>query len=43
MIQNSDDLRVRRTKKLLREAFIALIQEHNFGPSRWERLLNAQW
>jgi len=30
MSQNSNDLRVRRTQKLLREALIALIEERNF-------------
>ncbi len=30
MSQNSSDLRVRRTQKLLREALIALIEERNF-------------
>jgi len=30
MSQNSSDLRVRRTRKLLREALIALIEERNF-------------
>ncbi len=30
MSQNSSDLRVRRTRKLLREALIALIEERSF-------------
>ena len=30
MSQNSDDLRIRRTRKLLREALIALIEERGF-------------
>jgi len=30
MTQNSDDLRVRRTRKLIREALIALIEERSF-------------
>jgi AcrR family transcriptional regulator len=30
MSQNSGDLRVRRTQKLLREAFLALIEERRF-------------
>jgi AcrR family transcriptional regulator len=32
MSHSSDDLRVRRTQKLIREAFIALIEERGFDP-----------